>query len=97
MANVKTCDRCKKPVERIVLKLYISPAINGKNDHSNYTGHADIGDCCKAEVMRFVKFQGRKKRGRPTPDSMEPRTAGQEGAQERAGRGQEAFRSQAAG
>ena len=66
MARQTICDKCKRPCQRIVLKLYIAPK-NGDRpggDHANYTGHADIGECCAAEVTGMFKWSKRKPRGR---------------------------------
>lgn len=57
--NNVTCDLCGKPTERVVAKLYLSNRTGGKNDHANYTAHADVGECCMGLVVKF-KWQRRK-------------------------------------
>jgi hypothetical protein len=56
-----TCDVCKKPTKRIVGKLHFIPMIPGVNRsaHSNYTHHLDVGDCCKARLLKGFNFRPR--------------------------------------
>jgi hypothetical protein len=58
---VKTCDVCGKPTDNIVGKLHFIPSIPGvtKLNHSQYTHHADVGECCKAKLFKVLKFQSR--------------------------------------
>jgi hypothetical protein len=65
MAKALVCDRCGTPTARIVAKLFLPPK-NGRSDHSYYTAHADIGECCGSIVAAkdFVRWQKRKKQKR---------------------------------
>lgn len=60
--NRITCDSCGRPCERVVAKLYLSNHTGLRNDHANYTAHADIGDCCIAKFIGngTIKWQKRK-------------------------------------
>lgn len=62
LAKQLVCDACGRPTNRLVAKLFLAPR-NGRNDHSNYTAHADIGECCAARITEQFKWQKRKKRG----------------------------------
>lgn len=66
MGRQLTCDRCRKPCQRIVLKLYVAPKNGSRKggDHANYTGHADIGECCAQEVTMTYKWTKRQARVR---------------------------------
>lgn len=57
----KHCDVCGKPTERIVGKLHFIPSVPGVSRlvHSNYTHHADVGECCKSKLFSAFKFQPR--------------------------------------
>jgi hypothetical protein len=57
------CDVCKKPTERIVGKLHFIP-VNGlsRSAHSNYTHHADVGECCKERLLHGFAFRKRMTR-----------------------------------
>lgn len=63
--GLSTCDNCGKPTNRVVMKLYLSP-VNGSTraNHSKYTGHADIGECCAAKVTSQFKWQKRQSQKR---------------------------------
>lgn len=55
------CDLCKKPTERIVAKLQYIPVIPGVRaiNHSNYTHHCDVGECCGDRVLELFNFRKR--------------------------------------
>jgi hypothetical protein len=55
MAKVVVCDVCRKPTDKIVMKLFRSP----DHRHENYDGHADVGACCAPSINRTVKFRDR--------------------------------------
>ena len=57
----KICDICKKPTKQIVGKLHFIPAIPGVSAvvHSNYTHHADVGECCKNRLLTNFSFRER--------------------------------------
>lgn len=60
--EVQSCDMCGKPTNRIIAKLTLIPARPGASlTHSNYTAHADIGECCFQELSKLVKWQKRLK------------------------------------
>lgn len=65
MAKMVTlrCDVCKKPTKRIVGKLHFIP-VNGlaRSAHSNYTHHADVGECCKDRLLGGFNFRMRMTR-----------------------------------
>lgn len=54
------CDICGKPTTRIIGKLHFIP-INGlsRSAHSNYTHHADVGECCKDRLLHGFRFRKR--------------------------------------
>ena len=63
--NNVTCDICRNACERVVAKLFIAP-VGGdtRKTHGDYTGHADIGECCASKFVgenSLVKWQKRKK------------------------------------
>ena len=60
MAKSLVCDVCRKPTKRIVAKLFLSPK-QGRGDHSNYTAHANVGECCGSRVVELVHWQKRVK------------------------------------
>jgi hypothetical protein len=51
------CDVCRKPTNKIVAKLLLTPSPSVK--HSNYTHHADVGECCKDRVIKLFNFRPR--------------------------------------
>lgn len=55
------CDVCKKPTKRIVGKLFFTPMISGvsRGVHSNYSHHADVGECCKKKLLNGFNFSAR--------------------------------------
>lgn len=55
------CDLCKKPTKKIVAKLNYIPMIPGvsRGVHSNYTHHADIGECCGSKILTVFNFRQR--------------------------------------
>lgn len=59
--SVKRCDICGKETEVILGKIQFIPSIPGVNKlaHSNYTHHADVGECCKDKLFKAFKFQRR--------------------------------------
>lgn len=63
MARTTTliCDCCGNPTEQIVGKLIFVPMIPGvsRSAHSNYSHHADIGVCCKNQVLQGIRFRKR--------------------------------------
>jgi hypothetical protein len=72
------CDICKKPTDRIVGKLHFVPMIPGvsRGVHSNYSHHADVGECCKDRLLKGFNFrkrltadeyQAQRKNGNGTP------------------------------
>lgn len=62
MASTKTCDVCGRPA-KFVKKLFLAK-YGGRNDHSNYTHHADVGECC-IERIDQIRWQKRQKREKP--------------------------------
>lgn len=69
MASVKVCDNCAKPItptNRLVAKLYLTPVVEGRtrSQHSNYTGHMDVGACCADKIVRGLRWQRRKTKPR---------------------------------
>lgn len=70
MAKALICDVCRKPTNRIVAKLYLAPKNGGRNDHSNYTAHADVGECCGSRVPQMARWQ-RRVRQVPKDDKPE--------------------------
>lgn len=66
------CDVCRKPTKRIVAKMYLSPKNGHKNDHSNYTAHADVGECCGAKVLADVRWVKRVRQA-PKPKTAKKR------------------------
>lgn len=57
---LKTCDICRKETERVVAKLHWIPADGKKSlTHSNYTAHADVGECCAQKLKMLISFQDR--------------------------------------
>ena len=55
------CDVCKRPCEQVVAKLNYVPVINGISTavHSNYSYHADVGECCGERILKLFNFQKR--------------------------------------
>jgi hypothetical protein len=55
------CDICRKPTRKIVGKLHFIPMIAGvsRGVHSNYTHHADVGECCKDRLFKGFNFNKR--------------------------------------
>lgn len=69
--NTVICDICRKPCERVVAKLFIAPVKEGetRKTHSDYTAHADVGECCAVRFVgsaSIVKWTKRKKIKRRT-------------------------------
>lgn len=63
--NNLSCDVCRRPCQKIVAKIYLSPRTGGKSDHANYTAHADIGECCAPDFLNGkIKWQKRKPNSR---------------------------------
>ena len=62
MARSLSCDICQRPCERIVAKLHRIPAGNGPISHSNYSHHADVGECCDERVLELFRFSPRMTR-----------------------------------
>lgn len=63
MARNFTCDLCKRPTPRIVKKLLLTPMPrHGMSMHSNYTHHADVGECCADRLLKLFNFRPRKTR-----------------------------------
>ena len=62
MAKVLVCDACGNPTKRLVKKLFLGER-TGKMTHSDYTHHADVGECCAARIDRIIRWQPRKKQG----------------------------------
>jgi hypothetical protein len=57
------CDICRQETTRIIGKLHFIP-INGlsRSAHSNYTHHADVGECCKDRLLKGFSFRKRMSR-----------------------------------
>jgi hypothetical protein len=55
------CDICRKPTKKIVGKLHFIPMIPGvsRSAHSNYTHHADVGECCQSKLFKAFNFSQR--------------------------------------
>jgi hypothetical protein len=71
MARRTDCDICGKPTNRVVAKIYLSPAgENGKSQmwRQDYTAHADVGECCASQIIpkTKIRWQPRKKRDKKT-------------------------------
>jgi hypothetical protein len=66
MARQAVCDICKRPTNRIVGKLQFVPAEQegGKKrmSHSNYSHHADVGECCGTKLLQLFNFRPRMTR-----------------------------------
>ena len=61
MARVLICDICKRPTNRIVAKLFLSPKNGkGRGDHGDYTGYAEVGECCGAKEAERITWRKRK-------------------------------------
>lgn len=68
MSRPIICDRCKRPCDRIVAKVFLAMKVprvrSNRSDHNNYHLHADIGECCVSEVVKSTfKWTKRKKVG----------------------------------
>jgi hypothetical protein len=52
---------CGKPCLKIVGKLYYGPMLRGSANayHSNYTHHADVGNCCEDKLLKGFQFRKR--------------------------------------
>jgi hypothetical protein len=65
--NSHTCDACGKPAT-LAMKVWLSPVNPGdkeyKQRHSNYTKHADIGECCIENFMKGIVWRDRKTQAR---------------------------------
>jgi hypothetical protein len=61
MATTHQCDVCGRKCERIVAKLFFGPVLRGSTNasHSNYTHHADVGDCCRDRLLKGFQFRKR--------------------------------------
>ena len=59
MARKVICDVCKKPTDEIVGKLFYTPLKSGKVKDSQYTHHADVGECCAPKLMQVISFRER--------------------------------------
>lgn len=55
------CDVCKQPCKKIVGKLFFTPLVPGVvgGVHSNYSHHADVGECCKNRLLKGFNFTKR--------------------------------------
>jgi hypothetical protein len=63
MAVRKVCDICKQDTKKIVGKLQFIPTDRAKaRTHSNYTHHADVGECCSERVLKGFNFRQRMTR-----------------------------------
>jgi hypothetical protein len=75
MSKIVHCDRCKRPTDRIVMKLFLTPTANGKTHpsltsrswHSAYTAYCDIGECCASAVLQEIKWTKRQRRVKKEP------------------------------
>lgn len=72
MARVIICDVCRRPTKRLVFKLYLGEWGN-RNSHADYTHHADIGECCAANVQEMVRWQKRIKNKAPAKKRQQRR------------------------
>ena len=63
MARVMTirCDICKRECKKIVAKINYIPMIPGvsRGVHSNYSHHADVGECCGTKILKVFNFRER--------------------------------------
>lgn len=59
MSRPLLCDVCGQPIEKVKLKLYKAPKTNGATDHTSYTDHADVGECCVVKI-NAINWQRRK-------------------------------------
>lgn len=63
MAVKKVCDICRKDTNKIVGKLQFIPTDKAKaRTHSNYTHHADVGECCVNRLLELFNFRERMSR-----------------------------------
>jgi hypothetical protein len=55
------CDICRRSCKQIAAKLFFGPIIPGVNRavHSNYTHHADVGECCEKRILELFNFKER--------------------------------------
>lgn len=53
-----TCDVCRHETPRITAKLHYVPSGKGKK-HSDYTLHADVGECCDEKLKKLLNFRSR--------------------------------------
>lgn len=58
---VMVCDLCGEPTEKLVGKISFCPTIKGvvNLNWNNYTHTADVGECCKDDLFKQVKFRKR--------------------------------------
>lgn len=60
--TVKTCDICKREVDRIIGKIQFIPSGNKALTHSNYSHHADVCRDCKDKIFKAFGFRPRMTR-----------------------------------
>jgi hypothetical protein len=62
VAVQKLCDVCRKPTNKIVGKLQYIPTRSTARSHSDYTHHADVGECCSSRLLQLFNFRERMTR-----------------------------------
>ena len=65
MAQVKRCDICKKEVDEIEAKIFLTPFNNGQTArtfHHRYSHHADVCGPCLTRVLKSFDWTKRKTR-----------------------------------
>ena len=58
------CDVCFGDTTKIIGKLFFTPLplpVNsvGKSQHTNYTQHLDVGECCRERLLNGFRWQKR--------------------------------------
>lgn len=56
------CDICKKPTEKIVAKLYLTPLTKRENKNgafNRYKFHLDVGVCCEDRLRTGFRWSER--------------------------------------
>lgn len=61
MGSIRRCDVCGNPIDQVVAKIFLAPVKSGntRSTHSDYTRHADVGECCVKSIAN-IKWQSRK-------------------------------------
>jgi len=63
MARSLQCDICKRPCNTILAKIQYIPMDRPKRTtHSDYSHHADVGECCSERILEMFNFTPRRTR-----------------------------------